>query len=202
MGQNEIEEKYHLRANFLQNLSLRNSFPFQWRQSLTREFTGNPRVKYEIMVQYETLDHLNSTPKKWYQALLTTKKQEIKQKEHWKQELAPRQDHPLQIDWERIFTIPYSVTRETKMHSFQYRISHRLIKCHKYLIILTAKFFIHREKLFNQGRLGLLAFLGEARKRLHTESLACQLEGKTGKFRKFSKLYQALGGQAAAPLIN
>lgn len=65
-------------------------------------------------------------------------------------------------------------------------------------ITLTAKFFIHREKLFGQGCLSLLAYLGEARKKLHMERLACQLEGKTRKFNKFRLLFQALGGQTAA----
>lgn len=161
--------------------------------------------------------------------------------------------------------IPYVTTRETKMHSFQYRVLHRLITCNKYLhklkicddpkctycreedtmvhflidcppvqkfwtdlddcslnnlsvaekllginsietnnnnnerlqnwIILAAKFFIHREKLFNHGSLCLLAFLGEVRKKLYTEALAYQLEGRKGKFKKFRQLFQVLGGQ-------
>lgn len=275
MGQLELEDKYHLHTNFLQNLSFRNSLPFHWKQALTREFSGNPRVKFEIRVQNETIDILNSPPKKWYGALLSTKKQEIKRKESWRQDLSLTQERPLLIDWERTFMIPYSVTRETKMHSFQFRISHRLITCNKYLhkiklrenatcsfcggednivhfliecppvkrfwtdiddwctnhinisiadlttaekilgflsdtnnnnveriqnwIVLIAKYYIHREKLFNQGRLSVLAFLREAKKKLYTEFLACQLEGKPRKFRKFVRFYQALGGQATTP---
>lgn len=227
-----------------------------------------------MQIQDETIDILNTAPKNWYRALLTAKKMEIKRKESWQQELTPfHEGHelPLHIDWEKTFLIPFSTTRETKLHSFQYRISHRLITCNKYLhkvrlredsactscgsedtivhfliecapvrlfwtdldnwcnnhtrislshltvaekilglnsevnqnnmtklqnwIILTAKYFIHREKLFGQGGLSLIAFLGEARKKLYTERLACQLEGKTGKFKRFKQLYQALGGQ-------
>lgn len=69
-------------------------------------------------------------------------------------------------------------------------------------MLLTLKYYIHREKLFNQGGLSLLGFLGEVRKRLHTERLAGQLEGKTGKFRKFNKLFHILGGHTVAPHMN
>lgn len=61
-------------------------------------------------------------------------------------------------------------------------------------LLLVARFYLHREKLFNQGRFSLTAFLGEIKRKLYTEWPACQLEGKTKKFRKFDKLYQALGG--------
>lgn len=57
MGQLEIEEKYHMKTNFLENLSLRNSIPFHWKQSLTTEFSGDSRIKYEISVQDKDLGH-------------------------------------------------------------------------------------------------------------------------------------------------
>lgn len=270
MGQQEIEERYNIQTNFLDNLSLRNSIPLEWRRSLTRDFVGDTDIKYEISTQGEKLDILNSSPKTWYSAILKSKRQEIKRKETWHYKLAQRQEEPLQIDWEKTFMIPYLTTRETKLHTFQYRIYHRLITTNRYLhkmkikdsptcsycqqedtilhfmiecnqvktfwrnlgtwcenhinisferlsiadlllgiptsthyteskrllnwIILAGKFYLHREKLFNQGHLSLIAFLGEIKNKLLAEQLACQLEGNTRKFRKFEKLYVALGG--------
>lgn len=81
MGQQEIEEKHDFKTNFLYNLSVRNSIPFEWRRSLTREFAGDTEIKYEISIQGERIDILNSSPKTWYSAILRTKKQEIKCKE-------------------------------------------------------------------------------------------------------------------------
>lgn len=62
-------------------------------------------------------------------------------------------------------------------------------------LILTAKFYIHREKLFNQGQFSLIAFLREVKRKLLVERVACQIEGKLNKFRCFRRLYAALGGQ-------
>lgn len=58
---------------------------------------------------------------------------EIKHQESWRQELATLQESPLHIDWENTYSIPYSTTRETKLHTFLYRIFHRLITCNGYL---------------------------------------------------------------------
>lgn len=133
MGQQEIEETYHMNTNFLKNLSLRNSIPFEWRQTLTRDFAVDQRIKYEISVQGETLDILNSSPKKWYAMIVRGKRQENKRKESWRQDLVHTQVGQLRIDWENTFSTPYYTTRETKLHSFQYRIFYKLITCNKYL---------------------------------------------------------------------
>lgn len=96
---------------------MKNSIPFHWKQSLTKDFVGDPRVKYQISVHEEKLDILNSTPQKWYRAIVRTRKQEIKHKEIWQQELPNLQDPPPQIEWEDNYIIPFSTTRETKLHS-------------------------------------------------------------------------------------
>lgn len=270
MGQQEIEEVHGFKTNFLDSLSIRNSIPFEWRRSLTGDFAGDTDPKYEISIQGERIDILNSSPRTWYSAMLKTKKQEIKRQGTWQQELELTQAEPLQIDWAQTYRIPYLTTRETKLHTFQYRIYHRLITCNRYLhkmkirvnplcnfcqqedtiihflveckyvrsfwatlgswcenhinisfarltttdllfglpthnidtgskrlqnwILLVARFYIHREKLFNQGRFSLIAFLAEIKRKMYTEWLACQLEGKARKFRKFHTLYEALGG--------
>lgn len=60
-------------------------------------------------------------------------------------------------------------------------------------IILQAKFFIHRNKLFHNNDLALIAFLAEMRAKLYTEQRACQRENKANKFRIWRKLFNALG---------
>lgn len=229
---------------------MRSSIPFNWKQSLSKEFTVDSTVKYEISVHEERIDILNSAPKKWYAAMIQAKSQTIKREASWNQELSAMMNLPININWEDTYIIPYTTIRETKFHTFQYRIYHRLITCNRYLqkirlrdnaqcsfcekedsishfllectpvrtfwtdlaewcetnanipmahlsateillgistgttnrtikkiqnwIILVAKFYLHREKLFNQGQFSVIAFLREAKKKLHMENLACK----------------------------
>ena len=41
--------------------------------------------------------------------------------------------------WSNIFTIPFNVTRETKLQSFQYKLIHRVIPCNKWLHMVNIK---------------------------------------------------------------
>lgn len=60
-------------------------------------------------------------------------------------------------------------------------------------IILFAKFFIQKRKLFSQGSVPLLVFLREIRVKVHLEKRACWRENKLRKFRPWQRLYDALG---------
>lgn len=50
------------------------------------------------------------------------------------------------------------------------------------LILLTARFFIHRQRLFHGGSLGLIQWIAELRNRLLVERQVCMAEGKSHKF--------------------
>lgn len=60
-------------------------------------------------------------------------------------------------------------------------------------ILLFAKFFIQKRKLFFQGDMPLIVFLREAREKIHTERRACFGENKPNQFRPWQCLYAALG---------
>lgn len=58
-------------------------------------------------------------------------------------------------------------------------------------IILTAKYYIHREKLFGQKGLSLIAFLGEARKKAIHRTLSVPTRGEN---REIPKIQPTLSG--------
>lgn len=60
-------------------------------------------------------------------------------------------------------------------------------------IILFAKFFIYRQKLFHQGSLDLTHFLRELRLRLQIEQYITNSENKRQIFDKWRRIYTALG---------
>lgn len=59
-------------------------------------------------------------------------------------------------------------------------------------ILLCAKFYLHRQKLFHAGEFSLLAFLRETKRKLETERLACIMENTRQKFRAWQRLFDAL----------
>lgn len=60
-------------------------------------------------------------------------------------------------------------------------------------ISIFTKAFIHRQKLFHNGELGFISWLGELKKKLQVEELICRSEGKIARFAKWEIVLQALG---------
>lgn len=266
-GQHELEEAFPITPTFLEALSIRNYIPITWKRAITQTVKSKDSITYEIKIDEKKFDIRNSSTKQWYTAIIQGKKQEIKRQDSWRTELASLgEDAP--IEWENVYSLPYKITRETKLQSFQYRILHRLITCKKYLhtirmqeddtcdlcgeqdsithffilcpavhdfwtnlsdwcqtyldlrltaltktekilgildtqgnstrfkqinwILLTAKFYLHRQKLFHGGELSLIAFLLETKNRLIAEKIICSHEGRTNKFKTWEKMLGVL----------
>lgn len=60
-------------------------------------------------------------------------------------------------------------------------------------LVLKAKYYIQKRKLFFQGDVSLLPFLAEIKADLATERMVCGLENRPRKFRPWWSLYSALG---------
>lgn len=267
LGQQEINDKFHIEPTFLEALSIRNFIPVQWKRALTYNYDDRDSVQYDMTINNTGIDLLNSCPKKWYAALVQGLQQTIKRQESWSNDFAQTgvQTH---IDWEAVYTLPFKITRETKLQSFHYRITHRLITCNKYLytirihkdgacstcgaqdtlthffvtcgavtkfwsklsewcqnhlgfslaslsnqekilglpdengnrqsfkrinwLLLTAKFYLHRQRLFHNGELSLIAYLAEIKAKLQTERQACFSEARPQKFKTWEPIFKIL----------
>lgn len=168
-------------------------------------------------------------------------------------------------EWSEIYLRPFTATRETRLQSFQFRLTHRIITCNRLLfhykikqedtctycdgidtlehffyqcpisrrfwqltlkwigdasgqylsnltmkeillgvpnnyhqakrtnaLLLIARYFIHRQRLFHNGDLGITHWLNELRKRLLTERYICQKEGKPARFDKWILILEYL----------
>lgn len=60
-------------------------------------------------------------------------------------------------------------------------------------ITLFTKAFVHRQKLFYKGDLGLINWLRELKSKLRVEEYICRRQGRAGSFAKWEKVLQALG---------
>lgn len=267
LGQQEVEDIFCIQPTFLEALAMRNYIPILWKRALTDSVQNKENISYKIRINGLTFDINDSSPKEWYRAAIQGKKQEIKRQKSWNTELASiGENTPTQ--WEATYSLPYKITRETKLQSFQFRILHRLITCKKYLhsinmhengscpfcgekdsishffltcskvtgfwenlggwcqshlnlqlssltktekllgllnvngntrtfkvinwILLTAKYYIHRQRLFHEGEVSLIAFLSEAKNKLSTEKLICTQEGNPNKFKIWEKMLKIL----------
>lgn len=262
MDQEELRSKYNIRCNFLQALSLRQSIPHQWRTLLTPGFSQDVEEKFILEINGTRFNLLTSNPRLWYREFVRSSAQPFSRSESWSRELALQTP----MDWQKIWSLPYSTTRETKLQSFAFKIIYRLTPCNKYLhtiricesptcpscgeidsishffysctkvkafwlqvgrwcegyvnlplsgitmpqfilgvthharapkiinwILLMAKFYIHRQRLFHSANFSLIGFLAEMKSHLLTERKACFLENKENKFRVWRQLLAALG---------
>lgn len=266
-GQEELNEAYAILPTFLEALAIRTGIPITWKMALSKDFEGTNTIFYGMRIDGQEFDLLNTTPKKWYKAIVKANQQESRRKHTWQEELA-RPNRQTRIDWEAVYTLPYKVSRETKLQAFQYRVINRIITCNKYLrdirikqdpacdkcgqednithflvscppikafwcklnhwcdthlgfkfdhltegelilgmindngnpkvfritnwLILITKFYIHRQRLFHNSIVSLIAFLAEVRRKLCVEKMACQREGKPSKFRVWERLFAIL----------
>lgn len=85
-----------------------------------------------------------------------------------------------------------TLTEAEKLFGVEQNQQNRNMRVHNWLI-LKAKYYIQKRKLFFKGDLSLIGFLAEVRSSLSTERMACNLENRPRKFRPWWKLYVTLG---------
>lgn len=265
LGHEEMSEKFLIRCNFLEALTIRNSIPHAWRSKLTSNFQEEITLSHLFDINGTKFDPCTSSPRGWYSEWVRALKTPFSRENSWNRELA-NHDQNANPDWRSMFLLPYKTTRETKLQSFAYKVIYRLCPCNMYLskvrikpsdtcsfcpevdslshfflecqgvrpfwerlaewckdfldlsmdhltheqlllgvtnppkgqkvlnwIILFAKFFIQKRKLFFQGSIPLIVFLREARDQIHMEKRACSWENKSNKFRPWQRIYNALG---------
>jgi len=129
-----ILDKFNITTHFLQTLQLRHALPHLWKLELCTAFDS---TRYEIRsrVPSLTLGNVNvpmSTleTNQIYWHLVHMKIKEPTCLSKWNEIY----DHD-PADWEEFFYLPYSVTRETKLQTFQYKILHRIFPCRYWLHI-------------------------------------------------------------------
>lgn len=130
LSHDEIRDKFHVHCTFLEALQIRMSVPIHWREALTRDYTGDTTPLYNIKISNGAALPLQSTsPKKIYAEIISARKGVIKVQRRW--------DSSVDIDdgteWAEIYLRPFLTVRETRLQSFQYRLSHRLITCNRLL---------------------------------------------------------------------
>lgn len=131
LGQEEINECYKMKINFLNALTVRNCVPHVWRAKLSEHFSQQIDSRTTLQIDDSILDITKSSPKVWYESMLIKAQMVMKRQASWDQELLLHQDK--EMDWQERYSAPYKVCRETKLQSFAFKIAHRLIPCAHFL---------------------------------------------------------------------
>lgn len=87
MGHEEISAKYHIKSNFLEALTFRNSVPLGWRAKISANHDEAVTLKHKICINKKIFDVLNSSPLQWYSEWVESKNRPFSKSEKWNREL-------------------------------------------------------------------------------------------------------------------
>jgi hypothetical protein len=136
MSHIEINDKFHVGCNFMNALQLRQSVPSKWRSVLLEKYKSNASMAAVGPTSFVTNDRIqdmsHTTSKMLYNKLVDLKKREPACIAKWTEDYPEFKQAEVNI-WMEIFKIPFEITRETKLLSFQYKLLHRLTPCKKKL---------------------------------------------------------------------
>lgn len=133
LGQEELVDKYGVKCNFLEALTLRNSIPHPWRTMLTSRFPENVPFKHKMEINGKPFDVMHSNPKDWYRECVRKKTQPFTRQDSWDRELGTNVQS-VTPKWKEIRTLLFRTMRDrNQVIIFSLKVAYRLIPCNKYL---------------------------------------------------------------------
>ena len=122
---NELYHDLQIRVKVLDYNSLKSSIPQTWKRLLAEKITElNVTTDLTLKIQKVAIPIIDITCKEIYWELLSKFKVRPIALSRWEDLYIF-----VHFEWEHIFRIPYTVARETSLHSLQYQIIHRYFPC-------------------------------------------------------------------------
>jgi hypothetical protein len=126
----EINKKFNVNCNFLHALQIRKSIPSEWRTILYNETKKKSDMSNVLFIDDKPYISDTLSTKVIYNTLIKNKVKEPACIAKWTG-IYPN-FHTASADlWPNIFKIPFYITRETWLQTFQYKLIHNLITCQK-----------------------------------------------------------------------
>ncbi len=128
----ELSLRYNINCNFLNALQIRQSIPHVWRKSLcsNEKYTLSDEVFISLDNKNYCISDISSKLCYWY--FVNQKRRDPTCIQRWTEVYPNLKDGDPNL-WSCVFKLSFSICRETKLQSFQYRLLHRLITCHEKL---------------------------------------------------------------------
>jgi hypothetical protein len=125
----EFKNHYNIRLNFIEYFSILSAIPHRWKLLIR----GIGKLK---LIENDIVDRLKRDPKpcKYFskQYMLNVKMLPLNIQSKWEKEVHKGiviEDY----NWSCIYCIPFSVTKDTKLQNFQYKLVHRILITNSFL---------------------------------------------------------------------
>ncbi len=136
----ELTSKYKLITSFIECLQLKSCIPREWKDQISKVNISASKTPdgncIEINNNYMNIDKIQC--KDFYWHLIEKYQHNRKCKKSLDKGISQHRISCYNF-WNIIFLLPFSITRDTKIQSFQFRITHKIIPCNKWLQIIKIK---------------------------------------------------------------
>ncbi len=137
----KLTEMYGIQCNFLDVLKIRQCIPYEWKQLLNASrntCSNNISSNLVINIGSKPVSITKIRCKYFYWHLIGIVPHKPTPQEKW-QEMYDGFKTADECVWPRIYKLAFTVTKESKLQSFQYKILHRNIACNKRLFDIKVK---------------------------------------------------------------
>ncbi len=137
---NEMISKYKLATTFIECLQLKSCIPTEWKDQISKfNILANNILDGNCIVNNNRYTNIENTQcKDLYSHLIEMDQYNHNSKKDWIKEF-PDLETVNDSVWKRVFNLPFSTTRDTKIQSYQFRIFHKIIHCNKRLCSIKIK---------------------------------------------------------------
>ena len=129
LTQKNINTKYNLNIKTLEYNSLISAIPSKWKKIIKDQNSGITDIilDYECPMTFNkmTKQLTDMTTKETYMTMLTNISQTPTSEKKWRETEPQLEDS----DWQDIYQSAFKLTQDTKLQTFQFKITHRILAC-------------------------------------------------------------------------
>jgi hypothetical protein len=130
-----IEKKYKVQIKPLTYNSITSAIPQKWKSLMKEDTNVNNYfvfADHRVILNGEDKKLIEISTKDVYNHLIKKIVKRATSENKWEEETGINYDED---QWERVYTLPYGLTRDVRILSFQYKTTHRILACKKNLKI-------------------------------------------------------------------
>jgi hypothetical protein len=132
-SKHELENKFTINIRQMQYNALLSAIPKEWKKLIAEDPNCNNYLvfldcKIQINESMKKLEELKTVD--IYKHLISTIKQKPTSEIRWEETAGVQLDN---IEWEKIYNNPYRLTRDTRVISFSFKVTHRVLACNHML---------------------------------------------------------------------
>jgi hypothetical protein len=129
-----IERKYHVLIDHMLYNSIISAIPQEWKRLMKADTNVNNYfvfTDYHITIQGIEKKLIETDTKEAYWHLMKKVTSRATSEVKWEEDAGIMYDEE---QWEQVYTYPYNLTKDVRILSFQYKITHRILACKRNLM--------------------------------------------------------------------